>query len=1083
MSRIVKKLWKLTLKSVIGLIVIVLISLLLLLWRLSSSPIQLNQFVPGIEQAASDLPGGLSVRLEGIGLYWDRDEKQIDLRALNVELVESSGTSLVTAPEVDVSLSVFALMRGVVAVSSIEVNDLDVQLVRSEDGSFKVFRKTNTGPVTSADNKPKDFSETVQHLFKVLASEADTQAPLSYLKRIKLKGSLEVEDRKSDLHWEADAVESLFVGHKGEIKGDLGVSFSSPKALDGIQTDIALSVKDDVATASLKFTGLMPTNFATLDERLASLTGLDINLNGSIDITLTLPDTIHTLSANIVGGAGQISYQDYYPQPLKVNSLDLKLDTDLQGKSLHVSSLDLSLGEETSPLSLHLNGSAKMLENEVAVKLETTLQQLKVNEFDLYWPKAVANGARSWLVNNMKAGAVNRAKLDLAMDVPTGPEAKFQLKILQGTVAYSDLTVGYFGALPPATGVTGSGTFDQRGFYLDVNKGLVNGVSIQSGKVVITGMDNKKAAISIRTQLNGQLSDIYEVLESPPLELSSSLRTGVVSQQPAGQVIADFNISLPLKAGLAGADIQYKANGKVTGGELDKIIFNYKLEEANLDFSLDQSKVNFHGPLKFSGIPLTVDWTTFLTGPDKGHTSFTTDAPNITDTQISALGFDVHEYMQGSVAMKSDAKLTPEGLIMATIQSDFNNAELEVPQIHWHKGIGEGGNISLSLSAKRHHLQASNIAIELGNLKTSGDVQFEMNGGVMSLSLEHLSLSFAELNDLKLERNESKNLKFTLQGGEASLEPFLAESDQVIDPSEKQVLSGSKTISGQIESIGVNLEIGESKLDKLYLNKETYLDNIKFSGRSDNRGWQEVRVSGHDPSARRRNDINRHPAATEVLGLGEFRVAFGPSESSQYPLHIEVEDLGSLLSTVKGKNLMKSGYLVIDGTSQGPLLTKPLQANAKLSHFTVKEAPTISSVLNLASFTQIISTFRQTGLAFNSGYGDLQLDGLRLSSKHLRMQGGSLAVVGSGWVDFKQQNIDITGTIVPLSNINRVVGKIPLFGRVVTGKDGHGIMAVDYTAKGAIGDPVVSIRKESLSPEILENALGTEDELPPPQPR
>ena len=45
----------------------------------------------------------------------------------------------------------------------------------------------------------------------------------------------------------------------------------------------------------------------------------------------------------------------------------------------------------------------------------------------------------------------------------------------------------------------------------------------------------------------------------------------------------------------------------------------------------------------------------------------------------------------------------------------------------------------------------------------------------MSLSLEHLSLSFAQLKGLKLERDESKNLKFTLQGGEASLEPFLSE--------------------------------------------------------------------------------------------------------------------------------------------------------------------------------------------------------------------------------------------------------------------------------------------------------------------
>ncbi len=145
MPPIVKKVWKLTLKSLIALIVVVVISLLLLLWRLSSGPIRLNQFVPGIEQAASDLPGGLSVRLKAIGLFWDRDEKQIDLRALNVELVESSGTSLVTAPEVNVSLSVFALMRGVVALSSVEMNDLDVQLVRSEDGSFQSIPKNRCG--------------------------------------------------------------------------------------------------------------------------------------------------------------------------------------------------------------------------------------------------------------------------------------------------------------------------------------------------------------------------------------------------------------------------------------------------------------------------------------------------------------------------------------------------------------------------------------------------------------------------------------------------------------------------------------------------------------------------------------------------------------------------------------------------------------------------------------------------------------------------------------------------------------------------------------------------------------------------
>ena len=42
------------------------------------------------------------------------------------------------------------------------------------------------------------------------------------------------------------------MGHKGVIKGDLGLEFSSPQALDGIHADIALNLKGDAASASLE---------------------------------------------------------------------------------------------------------------------------------------------------------------------------------------------------------------------------------------------------------------------------------------------------------------------------------------------------------------------------------------------------------------------------------------------------------------------------------------------------------------------------------------------------------------------------------------------------------------------------------------------------------------------------------------------------------------------------------------------------------------------------------------------------------------------------------------------------------------
>ncbi|MDH4020339.1 MAG: DUF3971 domain-containing protein [Xanthomonadales bacterium] len=1083
MYPIVRKIWKLTFWSVTGLLVVLLISFSLLFWRLSSSPIQLNQFVPGIEQAASDLPGGFGIRLEGLGLFWDRNEKQIDLKALNVELVESTGSTLLNTPEVNVSLSVFALVRGVVALSSVELQDVDVKIVRREDGSFQVFKKTESWPGEDSDDKPTDFTETALHIFKVLASEADHQEPLSYLKRIYIKGSLELDDQKTGLNWDAHAVESILVGHDGVIKVDLGVSFSSPKVLKDVLTDIALTVRGDDVSARLEFSGIDPARLARADPRLAALGDLEMDLGGSVDAEMTLPNRVHNLTAKINGGPGRVTYQDYYPQPLEINSLDLQLSADLHRKSLQVSSLDVSIGEETNPLKLNVSGSAQVLEETVDLKLETGLQELKVNEFDLYWPKGIASGARNWLIDNMKAGTVDNAKLDLAMQVPTGPEAKFQLSELKGTLAYSGLTVGYFGALPPATGVTGSGTFDQRGFDLDVTRGQVNGVSIQPGKVVISGLNDQEAAISVDTQLNGRLDDLFAVLESPPLELNFSTYTGVVSDHLAGQVFSDFSIALPLKAGLRGGDIQYQANGRITNGRLGKVVFDYELQEADLDFSLDRSKLSFRGPLKFSGIPLTLDWTTFLSGSDKGHANFTVDAPNVTGTQISALGYEVNEYVQGSVAVKSSAKLTPGGLITATIKSDFNNAELEIPQIHWHKATGEGGSVDFSLSIEKDHLHAEDINIELGKLKTSGDVQFDMAGPVMSVSLEHLSLSYAQLKGLKLERGESKNLKFTLQGGEASLEPFLSRGDQKLDPQEEKVAVQSEALASRLKASGIVFEIGESKLDKVYVNKDTYFDNIQFSGRRDNGGWQEVKLSGHNPFAGGNTDANAHPEATEKLEAGQFSLSFGPGENGQYPLNIETEDLGSVVSAVKGRNIMRDGYLVLNGDSEGPLFTKPIKATFKLNHFTMKEAPAISRVLNMASLTQIVSTFRQTGLAFNSASGDIQLNGSRLSTTQIRAKGGSLGMLVGGWADLKTENLGLHGTVIPLNNINKLVGMIPLFGKVVVGKDGRGIMAVDFTVKGTVSQPEASIWKEALTTDLLDDTVAEDKEGTSPNPQ
>ncbi len=63
----------------LGLLGLLLITSVLLLWRLSVSPIQLNKLTPSIQWVVSGLPGDFAIRIEGIELNWDKQENALRL--------------------------------------------------------------------------------------------------------------------------------------------------------------------------------------------------------------------------------------------------------------------------------------------------------------------------------------------------------------------------------------------------------------------------------------------------------------------------------------------------------------------------------------------------------------------------------------------------------------------------------------------------------------------------------------------------------------------------------------------------------------------------------------------------------------------------------------------------------------------------------------------------------------------------------------------------------------------------------------------------------------------------------------------
>ena len=538
---------KLVLRSIFGLISIIVILTVLLLWRLSSSPLQLNTLTPSIQKIVSNLPGDFHIGFESIELFWNRKDKDIQLRATSVALSDHSGVPIVTTPAVDISISVPALMHRVIALSAIEVRDVNIHVLRNADGSLRLGEKvTKPGGETAKPQQKSDSSdgfhdltEIVTHLFSALESSPDPQQPLSYLDSIDLQGALTVEDRMLLMDFGSDNIHFSFQGQENGFSGGLSLLLNSPEALSGIKLDVSLLAHGKEITANMKIGGIQPSRLAGLDNRLEILKNVDLDLNATVSAAMTFPDAVKTLELNVSGGTGSIALDQFFPEPLSIRSLELKAMVDPSAKSVDLSSLNLSLGKAGSiGPSVNVSGSARSTNAGIKLDLTTVLEHLQFEELVDYWPTGVIPGTRTWLVENIKVGTLDKAKLGIKMTIPSQQDSSPTLEKLEGDLAYSDLSVFYFRPMPPATGVTGSGTFNQRGFDLSIDSGALEGIAIKSGRVQIAGLNEKQVTLDVKTSLDGEVSDALAVLESPPFRLDKVIGFG--STQSGGDLAADF---------------------------------------------------------------------------------------------------------------------------------------------------------------------------------------------------------------------------------------------------------------------------------------------------------------------------------------------------------------------------------------------------------------------------------------------------------------------------------------------------------------------------------------------------------------
>jgi len=219
-----------------------------------------------------------------------------------------------------------------------------------------------------------------------------------------------------------------------------------------------------------------------------------------------------------------VSHVAVLPQALPVSTVTAQGRLDETQATFHLDAVTIAFGTAgAAGPRLGLSGIAQELKNAVTINGQVTLTGLRLEELQDYWPAGVSADARAWLTENLVAGTVEEAKAQVVVTLPSTTAPMAKLERLQGSLRYQDCEVHYLRPLPPATGVSGSASFDQQGFRIQINGGQITDLQITAGTVEITGLDRGRDAIAIRVGMNAPLRTVLTLLKHPQLNLLTDL--------------------------------------------------------------------------------------------------------------------------------------------------------------------------------------------------------------------------------------------------------------------------------------------------------------------------------------------------------------------------------------------------------------------------------------------------------------------------------------------------------------------------------------------------------------------------------
>ena len=763
----------------------------------------------------------------------------------------------------------------------------------------------------------------------------------------------------------------------------------------------------------------------------------------------------------------------HFSKPLDLYGFNAKARFEETGLSLQT--FDVSI-DPSSREAARLKGQANFTrsDEETSIQLSARITNYPVPMLANHWPKTLNPPTRSWVTRNVTAGHVSDAQVELS---GTYADGKFTPDTLEGSIALVDGTVDYLSSLPSAQVETAQMNFDQSAFKIAIPQAeIATDIQVQNGTVEISELDQERPRIDITLPFNGSLSRTLDVLKGPVSQFSDqlSLTDATISGKINGFIGGVFKTGFELSQDVQADEVTVQATGQIMDlswqGQALRLDSGMtlpagKLTSNILDFNMTRESYDIKGNVEFlfdeTGLSpqaqdsMQADIVWQQTGGDDDQPG--RDLQLVLSTsakQLDYFGLPVTNIAQGPIDLTlSYQEWQQRTQIISTI--DLTDSALTLEGVSWSKDRAVPARLYMriepDLSSRRFMVedfsyrddQATRIE---GTLSIAYDENQE-GYQIQSALLGPMQFRGADLDRVTYQVIEDKHL-VEIKGKTLDLEQILPADD----------LSENGKEDGNLPSnLPQNPVEFTLNLDQFTLESGTNLSGVEAS---------LIHKTHQGTGYIERLALTSSRGGDQLLSvtLSPFDQANAPPGAAVFSAKGPTASL--LLESIGLGGQIEGGAFQIEGTRERS--GQPFKGVVMIEEFTLRDAPVMSKLLQVASLTGILSALTESGLSFIEMRADYSYDQGRLALENLIAPGISVGLTARGWLDLPDKNIELQGLIVPAYFANQILNLIPVLGTLLTGGDGGGLLAASYQANGNLYDPDISANPATLlAPGII----------------